>query len=773
MAFRRGPVVGLVVLLALLVALPTSSEGSVAPNAASPPPSLVTDRVPLPVDRTVAPILPHATLQLTLTLSPRNAAGLARLDLALNDPGSPEYRHFLTEGEYLTEFAPSPASVAAVSAYFAAHGATTIRTSPDRGAVSFAIPVSGAASALSTSFVQWTGPGGTRLYSATSAPHLPDGLAPLVLALSGLSNAPRPSVSLALRPLAGGHRALSDGPAQFVNDSSSGAQWLYGSDLAQAYHVTPLFLPSIVPNASYGANEAVATILMGGYNATLATDLPPFDPPVVAQYFNDTFPTAWPRPNVSGAPVPVNGVTPPSPGPNGGVLDDSGDQAENSLDLEMAGSMAPASTLVTFYFAARLTDGPGANLSNAGLADAFAQCLSSALSHDSGAARLVAVTNSFGLPDVNDSLWNLELAHAQALGVSVVAASGDQGDAPTDLTNAYQGQWPIWPSTSAFDGSGTIAVGGTSVRLGGRAQGDYNGSVLPIGYDANLSGSVATTAWYDTNGGPGNLTGSEGGVSALYAEPTWQFRSAAQPSISRATGTQGTGQLGRTTPDVAFNGNTTIAYVRADTQFVYFEVLEGTSIASPIFAGMIAEWAAVSGHPFGFLDPELYRIASYYAAHPGPSDPFEDVTSGANYLFGASAGWDAVTGWGSINASAFLAADANSTIAGYVYTGPTPGVPSPSLPPTTAPVNTLLLIAIGVVMAVIVVLLISFRRSPEAPEWRPTVAPAPAPPPPAWDGVGPPPPPPGPPPPPATFSCPYCGAMRPAEPVRCPGCGAW
>ena len=77
------------------------------------------------------------------------------------------------------------------------------------------------------------------------------------------------------------------------------------------------------------------------------------------------------------------------------------------------------------------------------------------------------------------------------------------------------------------------------------------------------------------------------------------------------------------------SANDTIAFISTNPNgSANVGLLEGTSIAAPVFAGLLAEWAAVDGHPFGFLDPELYRIAGYYGAHPGTADPFLDVTSG-------------------------------------------------------------------------------------------------------------------------------------------------
>jgi hypothetical protein len=187
--------------------------------------------------------------------------------------------------------------------------------------------------------------------------------------------------------------------------------------------------------------------------------------------------------------------------------------------------------------------------------------------------------------------------------------------------------------------------------------------------------------------------------------------------------------------------------------------------------------AGFSHHLFGFIDPELYRIASYYTQNPGTQNPFESITQGSNYVFSAGPGWNPTTGWGSVNPSLFLTADANATIRNYTYTGPEPTLPSSNGPSGPIPIS-LLVVIIGIALAVAVVLVIVFGRTKRPP--------APIIPPPGsygWSTPSYPPPPPPPPPSlplagasapagsPGTMACPYCGAPRPTEPVRCPYCG--
>jgi subtilase family serine protease len=110
-------------------------------------------------------------------------------------------------------------------------------------------------------------------------------------------------------------------------------------------------------------------------------------------------------------------------------------------------------------------------------------------------------------------------------------------------------------------------------------------------------------------------------------------------------------------PDVAADANpeTGMAF--------YFDgnwsLTGGTSASTPLWAGMIAVADQVAGHPLGFINPGIYKLAtsSSYA------QDFHDITVGNNTVdvngtrvqgYLAVAGWDAVTGWGAPNAQKLL-----------------------------------------------------------------------------------------------------------------------
>jgi subtilase family serine protease len=652
--------------------------------------------------------LPGSTpITLTVALLPRQAGTLTEFDGAVIDPLDPLYHHFLTESEFEARFAPSPANTSAVAEYFLAHGAQSVTPTPDGLGLRVLTTAGVVDSALDTSLRELPARGSSPDYVANGPPRLPSSVARMVLGVGGLTDEENAELSLGVRagPL---HPTVPRaGPSQFVTVFGSTQQLFFGSDLAQAYGDSQLFPSPSTPLGRFANGTAVATILFSGYNDTENLNLPPFDPVVVSQYFNDTFGPDWPFHNVTGVPVTLDGVEPPAPGPVGGLGDDTLAQSESALDLEMAGSMAPGADLYTFYFASSLYE--SSNVPASSLADDFATTLSNVLSYNYSTQRLASVSNSYGLGDLNDSLWDVELAHAAALGVTVVAATGDQANAPDSVSGRSFGPNPLWPATAAFDTSGVVAVGGTSPTLSGVPTSVFNPSQpLNVSFDPNVTGVASESAWYDTSQGIGQYAGTEGGVSTVYAEPSWQYDSAAQPTIVNATVTEQLSQLGRAVPDLALPASAIVAYTLNNSTGTYFEILEGTSAAAPMFAGMVAEVAAVTGSDLGYLDPWLYRLGSLEEASPSMAGeyPLSEVTEGSNYLFSAGPGWDPLTGWGSVYPARLPLALASSIVNGFNYTGPTPGLPPPvpnllqASPPSASIGVWVVLIAVAVALAI-------------------------------------------------------------------------
>ena len=191
---------------------------------------------------------------------------------------------------------------------------------------------------------------------------------------------------------------------------------------------------------------------------------------------------------------------------------------------------------------------------------------------------------------------------AYALGVTVLAATGDNGSGtPPNAGVNYPASDP-W----------VTACGGTTIE--------------------NVSGATFTeVAW----------TGSGGGVSAVFPLPS--FQSWANVPHSANPG----GHVGRGLPDVAGNADPNSGYWLVQNGSPT-GLWGGTSAVCPLYAGLVALLNANLGEPAGYLNYNLYAFEGPYV--------YRDITSGNNGAYSAGPGWDACTGWGSINGTALLTA---------------------------------------------------------------------------------------------------------------------
>ncbi len=339
------------------------------------------------------------------------------------------------------------------------------------------------------------------------------------------------------------------------------------------------------PSAT-GAGQAIGIIeLGGGYNDS---DL--------QSYFSGL---NLPMPNVASVSVD-GGSNQPSGDP------DSAD-GEVALDVEVAGSIAPAASVVV-YFTANTDQG-------------FLDAITTAIHDESN--NINAISISWGGPEptwTSQALQSYDQAFqdAQALGVTICVAAGDDGstDGETD-GNAYVD----FPASSP----NVLACGGTSLLAS-------NGAIQ------------SEVVWND--GASGGATG--GGVSAVFPLPSYQ--STAGVPVSAASSRF----KGRGVPDVAGDADPDTGYqITVDGQA---SVVGGTSAVAPLWAGLVALLNQQLGKPVGFLNPLIYAS--------GAQSGFRDITSGNNGAYSAGPGWDACTGWGSPIGGGLVAALGGTSVSG-------------------------------------------------------------------------------------------------------------
>lgn len=310
------------------------------------------------------------------------------------------------------------------------------------------------------------------------------------------------------------------------------------------------------------------------------------------------------------------GITPPSLQfvSVDGTPNDDGVNAydmEATLDVEWSGALAPGAQLVVYETSSGTSD------------QSFGLSVLKALDYATHDAThhptILSISYGDGetrFPPAEMTAWDTAIATAALLGITTFVASGDQG--------AYGLHEPgrlICHVDAPANAPHAVAVGGTHLVL-------------------NADGTIAgETGWTDTN----QNGASGGGISQEFTVPSYQ----AQLQLPVKTGDR----PGRGVPDVSANADPDTGYA------VYFQgamtVVGGTSAASPLWAALTARVNQARGTPVGYFQPQLYPLGSQSAFH--------DITVGNNNYDGVvgyvcTPGWDAVTGWGSPNVAAIIAA---------------------------------------------------------------------------------------------------------------------
>ncbi|WP_437673599.1 S53 family peptidase [Sorangium sp. So ce131] len=250
---------------------------------------------------------------------------------------------------------------------------------------------------------------------------------------------------------------------------------------------------------------------------------------------------------------------------------------ESTLDIAWSGGLAPAAELVVY-------EGPDAR--NTSMVYAFNEAIA--------LGEVSVITDSFAHREDSEPPAVRHQFHdaarmAAALGITVVAATGDSAQTDT-------------PSSSPY----VTGVGGTELWLtrGGEVEDER--------------------AWSRSGSGP----------TLSFPIPSWQ--------VGVVEGSDGK----RAVADVAMH-----AASESRPYWVYYlgewRRYGGTSFSSPTFAAVVAvvnSYRAEQGLPsVGFLNATLYT-------EPEVQATFRDIVDGSTEFFAAGPGWDYPTGWGAPSA---------------------------------------------------------------------------------------------------------------------------
>lgn len=306
---------------------------------------------------------------------------------------------------------------------------------------------------------------------------------------------------------------------------------------------------------------------------------------------------------------------------------------EEVLDTEMVHAIAPGASIVEL-----LVKGTSLNTAASGVAASVAALQRGALL---GSVISISAAGQTGGEhcDTRSEVAALHAAMRNAANhhVTVVAASGDIGAVgePCELVKGLTGGnfRPVKEANLPASDPLVLAVGGTTLSAS-HTTGAY----------------MSESAWGLPFGDPGtHFQASGGGISRVVARPDYQDHLS-------GVGTR------RGVPDVAATASphTALAVITSTGGGRYsVHGNGGTSASAPLWAGLIALADQYARRHLGFVNAALYRIgrsAQYHRA-------FHDVTAGTNTVrfppgtirgYRATPGWDAVTGWGSPNASVLI-----------------------------------------------------------------------------------------------------------------------
>jgi len=513
-------------------------------------------------------------------LALRNQSGLEAAVKAVSDPSSADYAHYITPAQFGARYAPTAATISAISTFLTQQGLKVTAVPNNRQYVEAVGTAAQAEKAFATNLRTYRLQG-KEVRAAATTPSLPRALASQVIGVSGLAS----------RSQLMTHSAPP--PDAFVN--SPPCSQFYGEvqadTLPPAFGTTQPYAPcGYVPAQLQGAYGVRGAIARGndGRGVTVAiTDA--YAAPTILDDANTYA-------QLHGQPAFQDGqFTQLLPDAfrfgfddlvNGDLCDERGWYGEETLDVEAVHSMAPGANVL--YVASPSCD-------NLDFAVTLLQITNNHLAD--------IVTNSWGGVDESNGSPELDIIYHQIFvqaaleGIGFYFSSGDDGDGRRANPAGV-------PTVEAPANDPLVtAVGGTSLAVNANERRQFE-----TGWSTGRS-QLVNGVW--TPDPPGVfLYGAGGGTSQVFAEPFYQVGVVPDDLVTRYSP-----DGGRVVPDVSTVGDPNTGMLIGETQtfpdgtvrFSEFRI-GGTSLSSPVFAGIMALADQRAGTPHGFANPALYAL---------------------------------------------------------------------------------------------------------------------------------------------------------------------
>jgi kumamolisin len=671
--------VGAVAVMGLAITAFTGALASAGAATPAPGASLgyvaLANSVPKTTD-TVTGSYSSSKMQVEVAVAPRDEAGLNRLLAALYDKNSPQYRHYLTTGQFDARYAPTPAARDAVTKFLSGAGLTVVPSGSP-----FLVRATGSSAQIQrtfhttlNSFKDSHGVG----YFANSTPvYVPSAIAGSALGVIGLTNTVREATHVNHNHF----RNTLRRPAKA--SSTSGCETGYptkqqlfaffdnGTNFASGYGAGPgcSGLTPSQENSLYSAPNLGAKAKGAGVDIAVF-ELSAYQQSDIAHWAHQFYGPGYTPPlvdvNVDGGPLapqcPAADLCPPEFNGYSGDI-------EVDADIETQLAIAPDVSHLIVYNA------PNDFTGQTSLDEWSAIAKANTAASVSSSWAVCENDVTAGYVQAENTIFRQMAAQGQ----SVFGAEGDTGafscirSDGTTIVNLLDPPAQPW----------VTSVGGTSFE--NFNPGTNPNPSYPRGGEAvwnvqNLCSNAAPSPANDNRGGFFwcAATGAAGGGSSQWwGMPSYQRG----PGVINANTTVGNGTTHcslaavgtpcREAPDISANADEFTPYAEYCTgnDNTPFSVcgtfsasqpvpgwfgIGGTSLSSPLVSAIVADRDSFHGNRAGNVNAALYQ-----EYRSGPQFFFHDVTSAGhiatnNGLYPAVPGFDLATGIGTIRMTPFI-----------------------------------------------------------------------------------------------------------------------
>jgi subtilase family serine protease len=624
--------------------------------------------------------LSASRMSVEVVLQPGNEAGLNSLLSGLYTQGSADYGHWLAAGQFAAKFAPTRATVRAVTSYLQGKGMRVQRTSSP-----FLLRAVGSSaqvdSAFATTINNYRNAKGVKFYSNDSAASVPASLASIVKGVVGLTNTVRLQPNLQLTSSSSAKKGSSEPSCEIP----------YPTTLAQLEAI-----PANGPFNGYGGGPGCSGLTPSQtnsiYNAPKAGSRAKGAGANVAVFelsaYNQSDITTWARTfygpgyrprlrniNVDGGPLAPN--TSQCPVGDTCFYGYGGDD-EVEADIEQDLAIAPDTNSVLVYNAPNDETGQTeldeySTIANQDIAD--------------------SISTSWGLCEPDAGLAyaqaeNLIFEQMAAQGQSIFASSGDTGAFECIRDGTFSDFAPL-ESLDPASQPWVTSTGGTSFTSfdpGDNASPGYPGRAEEVWNTLDVcSGNNSSTATSTGIVNCGAFGAGGGGHSIFWPMPNYQRGPGViNPDTVSGPGNcalASAGQPCREEPDISTDADPLTGYAEYCTGSAYVSPnptgtdyessclgltktpgapgwfhIGGTSLSAPFMGAVFSDRDAFHGHRVGNANYLLYALYD----NPGSrAADFHDITgfhqvSNNNGFYPTTPFFDEATGIGTPNLTGLI-----------------------------------------------------------------------------------------------------------------------